>query len=64
MLVTVEDHVFESPQSIRSKVAEHVRPAIVVQVVLVHAFKQNGELDTAFFRLLVENGKNLLAYVS
>lgn len=64
MLVAVQNHVFQSAKPKRTQVTQFVGPFIVVQIVLIRAFKLYSQRDTALSCLLFENGQNLGANIS
>jgi hypothetical protein len=64
VLISVQDHILKSTETERPQVAECIWSSVVVQIVLVHAFELDGQLDTTFLGLLVEDCEDLLADVA
>jgi hypothetical protein len=55
VLVSVQDHVLQSPQTKRPQVADLIWSPIVVKIVFVCAFVFDGQVDVTLFGLFVEN---------
>jgi hypothetical protein len=64
MLVAVQNHVLESPESVRSKIASLIWPSVIVKVGVVRSFEPDVEINAPLFCLLVEDSQNLRADIT